>query len=217
MCKLDHSKFPYDTQACPLHFQAEHVSLNLDVLSVTANPFIAQLAFENQWHFGDFLSIDVLSPRTGEILFKTVTLKLQRKSLLFVVSLVLPMVLTSYMNTLVFLLPPQSGEKVSYLVTTFVSTSVFTTFINNAIPRGVDSLPTMMKLLIGVIAGGLIMLMATLIVLSRFHQEQARGQESKFCRTVVSERGAIREDGSTNSDLVVLNKSSVSKADQNTP
>ena len=35
------------------------------------------------------------------------------------------MVLTSYMNTLVFLVPLQSGEKVSFLVSIFVSTSVF--------------------------------------------------------------------------------------------
>ena len=52
-------------------------------------------------------------------------LSLRRKTTFYTVCLVLPMVLTSYMNALVFLVPLQSGEKVSFLVTIFVSNSVY--------------------------------------------------------------------------------------------
>jgi hypothetical protein len=54
-----------------------------------------------------------------------VTLTLRRRTTFYTVCLVLPMVLTSYMNSLVFLLPLGAGEKVSFLVTLSVSTSVF--------------------------------------------------------------------------------------------
>jgi hypothetical protein len=52
-------------------------------------------------------------------------LTLKRRTIFFTLCLVMPMVVTSYMTSLVFLLPRASGEKISYLVTLSVSTSVF--------------------------------------------------------------------------------------------
>ena len=176
MCKLDHSKYPYDTQSCPLHFITDLCSLNLTVSSQKSDAASNDMSFESQWFLLDASQSDAVNKDVDAVIGKTVTLKLKRKSMFFVVCLVVPMVLTSYMNTLVFLVPPQSGEKVSYLVTTFVSTSVFIGFFKDVMPRGLDTLPSTMKILVGLIVGSFFELIATLIVMYRFHREQA-GQE----------------------------------------
>ena len=189
MCKLDHSKYPYDTQSCPLHFITYLCSFNLTVFTQKYDAVLKNLSFENQWLLLDASHSDLIDKDGYAVNGKTVTLKLKRKSMFFVVCLVVPMVLTSYMNTLVFLVPPQSGEKVSYLVTTFVSTSVFIGFFKDVMPRGLDTLPSTMKILVGLIAGSFVQLIATLIVMYRFHREQAEQEKDDSHATdVISDR-----------------------------
>ncbi|KAL8624249.1 hypothetical protein ACOMHN_027555 [Nucella lapillus] len=89
------------------------------------------------------------------------------------ICLLLPMFLTSYLNTLVFLLPVQSGEKISFLVSIFVSTSVFISFFEDVMPPGLNRAPATMKLLTGVIIGNFIVLCLTMLVIQKLHQEQA--------------------------------------------
>jgi hypothetical protein len=61
---------------------------------------------------------------------------LKRKTAFYVYSFIVPVVLTSYMNTLVFLMPADSGERVSYLVSIFVSNAVFVSFCTSQMPQG---------------------------------------------------------------------------------
>ena len=48
-------------------------------------------------------------------------------------------------------------------------------FFSNVMPRGLDSVPTSMLLLVGVMVESLLVLLATLVVLRRFHAQQAAG------------------------------------------
>ena len=52
------------------------------------------------------------------------------------VMVVCPLVLTSYLNVLVFLLPPNYGDKASYIISVTISVSVFASFFNGDMPRG---------------------------------------------------------------------------------
>ena len=99
--------------------------------------------------------------------------KLRRKDTFYTVCLVVPMVLTSCMNTLVFLVPLEAGEKVSFLVSIFISTSVFTSFFTSVMPRGLEVVPASMKLLVGVTTESLVLLVCTLLVMWRYHSARA--------------------------------------------
>jgi len=182
---MDLTRYPFDAQTCTIKI-VSYSALKWEIYEQNYDESLAEsLAFSTEWHLTD-VSTRFFSLK-GEM-HPEVVLLLRRKTTFYTVCLVLPMVLTSYMNALVFLVPLQSGEKISFLVTIFVSTSVFITFFKDVMPRGLDSVPATMKLLIGVIVQSLVVLVATLFVMWRFHAEQATAD-------VVPSTSSSRSDG----------------------
>ena len=124
MCPMDLSHFPFDEQVCFIMLHSHDAKLQLNLIP-SSTMAISYMAETSEWDLVDVRG-EVRAKDTGDrISFPQIVLALQRKTTFYSVCLVLPMVVTSYMNTLVFLLPLESGEKVSYLVTLSVSTSVF--------------------------------------------------------------------------------------------
>ena len=66
---------------------------------------------------------------------------LKRKAQYTIINVVIPIILLSVMALLVFLLPPESGEKVSLGITVLLSFSVFLLVVDGRIPRTSDHVP----------------------------------------------------------------------------
>ncbi len=66
---------------------------------------------------------------------------LERKSRYSVINVLLPIVLLSLMDLLVFWLPAESGEKVSLGITVLLSFSVFLLVVDERMPRTSDAVP----------------------------------------------------------------------------
>ena len=173
-CDMDLQRYPYDTQLCPLIFNELIFPyiLNMSLNFVEGLPLSSLFSYSSSWDLTD-QRIDTIDMFGSSIL--SLSCEVQRKTMFYSVCLVVPLVMTSIMNTLVFLVPLQSGEKVSFLVSIFVSTSVFTSFFTNVMPRGLDSMPKTMKLLLGVIVESLLILLATLLVMARDDTVRASG------------------------------------------
>ncbi|XP_071083695.1 uncharacterized protein [Haliotis cracherodii] len=68
------------------------------------------------------------------------TLTLQRRTTFYILNNILPVVFLSFLNTFVFLLPEESGEKMSLCVSILLSYAVFLTLINSYLPENSDHL-----------------------------------------------------------------------------
>nr|KAG5712652.1 hypothetical protein BaRGS_029707 [Batillaria attramentaria] len=127
-CGMDLSRYPFDEQNCPMVLLSFSKFLNLVISDdATGKAVAAMFSVSAEW---DLLSTSAVPFYLEEynVNGTVVMIKFRRKTTFYTVCLVLPMALTSYMNTLVFLVPLQSGEKVSFLVSIFVSTSVYVSF-----------------------------------------------------------------------------------------
>ena len=169
LCNMDHGKFPYDTQHCSviMHSYSEFVQLKLQLIVIDKS-LLEKFVRKNEWEMVRQGVVSLLWV-DNETSLLSVYVELRRKTTFFTMCLVVPMVLTSYMNTLVFLVPLEAGEKVSFLVSIFISTSVFTSFFTSVMPRGLDVVPATMKLLVGVTTESLVLLVCTLLVMWRYH------------------------------------------------
>lgn len=68
-----------------------------------------------------------------------------RKPEYFIFTLICPCILFSVLMFLVFLLPPESGEKVSLQITVLLSFAVFQVVVTNSMPHTSDIIPVMGK------------------------------------------------------------------------
>ncbi|KAL8599523.1 hypothetical protein ACOMHN_065962 [Nucella lapillus] len=173
LCTMELSQFPYDTQQCSLIVESPsaccRINVKLDLMDQTE---AVSLIVQSDW---ELVSVNLVVLSGSDL--PSMQLELRRRTVYFTVCLVLPMVLTSYMNTLVFLLPVQCGERFSFLVTIFVSTSLFISFFKDVMPRGLITVPATMKLLVGVLVESLLVLLATVLVVWRHHSQETAAKD----------------------------------------
>lgn len=180
LCLLDLDRFPYDRQVCSILLVpfVDDLSWHVQNNDALSRLLVNSIVIHSQWNIVS-TRVESVAIAGADYRSLNISMVLARETTFYTVCLVLPMALTSYMNTLVFLVPIQSGEKVSFLVSIFVSTSVYVSYFTTVMPRGLDSVPSTMKLLIGVIVQSLLVLLATILVLRRHHQEQQRRQQKE--------------------------------------
>ena len=66
---------------------------------------------------------------------------IKRRPLFYVFNMIMPSILITFVGFLGFLIPPDSGEKVSMGVTTLLSMTVFLMVIADSMPPNSDAVP----------------------------------------------------------------------------
>ena len=168
-CRFHMNEYPFDEHECPICL--------LDV-SRSASIYPSVLPWDSGLNkdFGvsgewDLVNLTKKTSMKGRQACPSFVLHLRRKTTFYSVVMLFPMVLTSYLNVLVFLLPPDLGDKASYLVTLTVSMSVYVAFFNTDMPRGLDSMPRVFVLLIFVYAESFCILLMCLFVSKKYSEE----------------------------------------------
>ncbi|KAL4219728.1 hypothetical protein ACF0H5_020142 [Mactra antiquata] len=139
-CSVNVKYYPFDTQSCDVSF----VSLGYKKSEVLLI------------HGVDHVLMDVYLPNAlwditgstattkdlvaGEIELRY-TINFKRKSSLVILNIVLPILLLSFVNSLVFLLEPQSGERIGYCITTLLAIAVYMTIVSDMLPQNPQSIP----------------------------------------------------------------------------
>nr|KAG5711510.1 hypothetical protein BaRGS_025937 [Batillaria attramentaria] len=170
-CNMDLHKYPFDQQECRVAV-AMYSSVPIDCRSAESEIFSDEVGKQL---FGVSAEWTLTSMRLERVevttmpgaFFLNYFLVIKRKTTFFVVSFIIPVVMTSYMNTLVFLIPADSGEKISYVVSIFVSNAVFLSFCTNVMPEGLDSTPLVMYLVLGIMSQSGILIMVNSLILRK--------------------------------------------------
>ncbi|XP_059168132.1 neuronal acetylcholine receptor subunit alpha-3-like [Physella acuta] len=165
-CSLDLTHYPFDVQNCEIIFipYFDECNFTLRIIEIDSMPDPFRLTGE--WNI-------IRRHITTEV-YMPAKLKIRRSSLFYVVSVIVPMVITSLTTSCVFLIPPASGEKVSFLVTLFVSNAVFLNYIATTMPRtmSLDNLPRLSLFLVVGLMESFFALIATIFVMRKYRQEQ---------------------------------------------
>ena len=191
-CRLDMTLYPFDEHYCTISLMDITFTTNLMALDTSMDRALSErYGVAGEW---DLVSVEVenVTSRVHGNTNPKFVLHIRRKTTFYAVMLIVPLVLTSYLNVLVFLLPPDLGDKSSYLVTLTISMSVFASFFNDNIPRGLVSMPRIFSLYIYVLAESFAILLLSLIVLRKYKMEQSIEKEEAEATSAVFRRRKSR-------------------------
>jgi hypothetical protein len=168
-CPTDISKFPFDTQTCALFIVPWGITM--EHLTFTPLSDKAQLGFftpHSDWTLQGY-STTVIN-MNGYSTFK-VDFTMKRHPLYFSVMILLPTLLFSLLNPLVFLLPVESGERVSLSMTILLSYAIFLTLVSNSIPKTSNPMCTLLIVMIVIISLSGVIVIGAIITAKYFHQD----------------------------------------------
>ena len=147
-CNVNIRKFPFDVQKCSIYISAtlwrRYVSLftfNMVSMDITSDLFTENTEWKNV-KYNQSVKTYYLNETEVSGYFDVIVVEItmERNPRFYVLYLLIPSVLMAFVSVLVFLLPPESGERASLSITVLLSYTVFLMTVSDMTPRGGTSL-----------------------------------------------------------------------------
>ncbi|XP_052091291.1 acetylcholine receptor subunit beta-like [Mytilus californianus] len=188
VCNADVSRYPFDTQICKLQILPWGYTSE-EILVVPIYDYVVQLLFNPQktWEF-----IGSSVAKNEDLQLLEFSMKLKRNPMFFVLNLILPICVMIILNIFVFLLPPESGERVGYAVTVLLAIAVFLTISSDNLPATSSPRISSISLLLfaDVCISAVIVLMVILSL--RYYHREDNYPVSTFMRGFVNVSRLLR-------------------------
>ncbi|CBY22842.1 unnamed protein product [Oikopleura dioica] len=152
-CGIRVRHFPFDIQLCPMIFQSWVFSKKEIRLKLTESKYGSLQAIRNDFtESGEWAIIGLPARKTttdndkmDKVRFDIV---MKRKPLFYTVNLIVPCVLITCLAIFVFVLPSESGEKMSLCISVLLALTVFLLLISKLIPPTSLDVPLIGRFLI---------------------------------------------------------------------
>ncbi|XP_060570420.1 acetylcholine receptor subunit beta-like [Ruditapes philippinarum] len=140
-CSVNVRYYPFDIQKCTTSFASlgyKKYEVNLTHGQETVD--FSAYSENGLWRVdGSETKTQLLGD--GEEMEISFTVHLSRKAAYVVVNLLMPTVVLSLMNAWVFILVPESGERIGYTITTLLAIAVYMTIVSDTLPKTSEPVP----------------------------------------------------------------------------
>ena len=148
-----------------------------------------------EWAYSD--SFVQVNPTTLSNLI-IVKIGFQRQANFLIINVLLPILMMATMNILVFVIPPESGERISYAITVLLAVAVYLTIVGENLPKSSSPMPIFCFYLTIVVALNISMCCLTIVNL-RIYYKDGESCPPAWCRCLVKiilcRRGRYRRKG----------------------
>ncbi|XP_061669946.1 neuronal acetylcholine receptor subunit alpha-7-like [Syngnathoides biaculeatus] len=186
-CDIDLRWFPFDIQKCDIKFGSwTYGGWSLDLSLIDAD--ISEYVTNREW------DLIVVSGKKSYTTYEccpepyvdvTYTIVMRRRTLFYAVNLLIPCFLISLLALLVFLLPADSGEKISLGITVMLSLIVFMLLVTEIMPSTSDSVPIIVQYFIITLVIVAHSVFATVVSLQFYHHDPNGAEMPKWIRVVL--------------------------------
>jgi hypothetical protein len=186
-CKVDVRNFPFDQQICPMKFGSwTHDGLRIDIQLHQAFGMDTQEYSENrEWHLKKApgerkVTMYSCCPEPYPALI--FSMFIQRRAMFYVYNLVLPCGIIALLSLFSFYLPPDSGERVSFVITVLLAMSVYMLMVTENMPQS-SEIPIVSKFFMAAMCQIAVSLAATCLVIKYFNSKTPM---PKFARILLN-------------------------------
>ncbi|XP_064632598.1 neuronal acetylcholine receptor subunit alpha-6-like [Lineus longissimus] len=155
-CEMDMTRFPFDKQKCKLCFTGTNTFAELTKFSAVPYPNGPFYYPNTEWQLMDYngyveeVPFDYSVSLTYTAYYYEMTLK--RRNLYYWIHLIAPCMIFSFLVTLVFVMPADAGEKISFSVTVLLAFTVYQLMIADDLPKGSTGISLMSRYLLALLA-----------------------------------------------------------------
>ncbi|XP_061111435.1 cholinergic receptor, nicotinic, alpha 11 [Conger conger] len=186
-CNVDVRWFPFDIQKCELKFGSwtfDGWLLDLQMSEADISGFMPN----GEWDLVGVPGIrnevyyDCCKEPYPDVTF---IVTIRRRTLYYALNLLIPCVLLSSMTLLIFLLPADSGEKISLGITVLLSLTVFMLLVAEIMPATSDSIPLIGQYFASIMIIVGMSVIATVVVLQYHHHDPNGGNMPKWVQLIL--------------------------------
>ena len=170
-CPTDISKFPFDKQKCSFTFIAWAITKNfLSLSSVKDRASLVYFFPHSDWTLLEYSTETIEDIFTDSFVFN---LTIKRRALYYGVMVIAPTVLFALLNPFVFLLPVDSGERVSLAMTILLSYAIFLILVSSSIPASSNPMCALLIVMIIIIVLSGSIVFCVIMTVKYFNEEDA--------------------------------------------
>jgi hypothetical protein len=167
-CQVDVTYYPWDRHKCSFSFAPWAQSETEIIFSPFGDKVFTTYFSENGiWHFYNS-SIEY----TPGSVFIDFTLYLKRKPMFVLLNVVLPIIFMAFLNTVVFAIPVESGERITYSITVLLALAVFLTFVGDNLPKTSSPMSLFGYYLLIVLIISMGITLATIFNMRLYHKDE---------------------------------------------
>ena len=186
-CPINIRRYPFDEQSCQIRLGAWMLDIWMQNISIYKDGLqIRQAMYDDGiWEFtGHRIEYKLLATYATPYLIYHIHLK--RRLLFPLLNFVLPVMLLSLLNAVVFIMPVKSGEKMTLCISLLISFTVFLTLLSESLPHTSINTP-LVSIYLGVqLMVSVFSIIATTVIIRR--EINRTGVEREITRT-----GGVRE------------------------
>ncbi|XP_050397757.1 acetylcholine receptor subunit alpha-L1 [Patella vulgata] len=176
ICEVNIGKYPFDYQACEIKFLTwMHTNKTLGIFPGSEYISLDACIPNGEWDITSATSGAYSYPSTYRPGYAhtgvTFKIELMRKRTFYVLNTIVPVVLLSFLNVLVFLLPASSGEKMALAVTVLLSFTVYLSIVSEVMPKTSESISILAVYLTLLLTLSTMSVLSSGVVMNMIHQD----------------------------------------------
>ncbi|XP_045925748.1 5-hydroxytryptamine receptor 3A-like [Micropterus dolomieu] len=197
-CKMQVYKFPFDIQSCNISFKsAIHHVKEIQLVQEISDPSMSEWSHDLPTVYEWLLmrmntttkSVNTLGFEQSTIVY---TISMKRRSLLYVVNFLLPVLFFLCLDLSSFLISDRGGEKLSFKVTVLLAVTVLQLILNEILPSSSNRIPLIATYCIGSFALMMLSLLETILVMHLMEKDSASQDEANKDQSLSEDCGDKR-------------------------
>ncbi|KAL3843126.1 hypothetical protein ACJMK2_021078 [Sinanodonta woodiana] len=171
-CSVDVTFYPFDTQSCKVMLIPWGSLPNEIALKSNSDVVLKSFFSENgEW---EILSTSVALAETNTFSLIQFNIKMKRRPTFFLVNVILPIIFMGLLNIMVFLLPAESGERISFAITVLLAIAVFLTLVGDNLPKTSQPMSMICYFLLVNLSLSTFICIVTILNLQLYHKPESK-------------------------------------------
>ncbi|XP_045176603.2 acetylcholine receptor subunit beta-type unc-29-like [Mercenaria mercenaria] len=221
MCKANVKYYPWDDHWCGFEFSS--VAYRQDEMSLQPVSDAVSTHYYTESETWELKGSDIqVSYENSSVLFRV---HFARKPLFVLVNVVVPITAMTFLNAVIFVIPADSGERISYSVTVLLAIAVFLTLVGENLPKTSNPMPVFSFYLLTVLMISIVITFANIFSLRFYHHDNTgsvKGVFAKFTKYLLhmnkckKKNKTVKGANTSTKEKKTGNKSNVNKLDLST-